>query len=491
MVHEDESKIKRLRKGILKMKKLFLAILVLAAASMNAQNGVTNEFRFGQGEDSIRCLEAISISSVNVKNKAYDIAYPEWKVVFTEFPVARVDTYTNGIKILTELIKKEADPKKKEDYIKELMQVYDQQIKYIDKLQEITRTQLSAGQILGKKAMAYIQYYKNAPVDTIYAMLAKSVEMEKGMSEYTVTERFIKYSAEKYKKDQSHGEQLIEDYLNASVYIVEVLDKYNDKIIECERRYKEEGNPRDSTNAIAYGKMIGASRISKSNIDAYFINSGAASCEDLNKIYTPTLEANKSNIEYLNKVISVMSMLRCTKEDAYLVASEYALAIEPTAKAAMGCGYRYFKKGDIDKAMELFDQAIELEASVTNKAELCYKVGAIYYSLNKYAKARSYAQKALSFNANYGQPHILIAQCYAASPNWCDDQTLNACTYYVCMDRLQRAKSIDPSVKREADKYIATYSKYTPKPEELFMRGYSSGKAVTVGGWINETTRIR
>ena len=491
MVHEDESKIKRLRKGILKMKKLFLAILVLAAASMNAQNGVTNEFRFGQGEDSIRCLEAISISSVNVKNKAYDIAYPEWKVVFTEFPVARVDTYTNGIKILTELIKKEADPKKKEDYIKELMQVYDQQIKYIDKLQEITRTQLSAGQILGKKAMAYIQYYKNAPVDTIYAMLAKSVEMEKGMSEYTVTERFIKYSAEKYKKDQSHGEQLIEDYLNASVYIVEVLDKYNDKIIECERRYKEEGNPRDSTNAIAYGKMIGASRISKSNIDAYFINSGAASCEDLNKIYTPTLEANKSNIEYLNKVISVMSMLRCTKEDAYLVASEYALAIEPTAKAAMGCGYRYYKKGEIDKALEFFDQAIELETSITTKAELCYKVGLIHFSLNNYGKARAYANKALGFNNKYGQPHILIAQCYGAANKWSDDDVMNACTYYLCLDRLDRAKAVDPSSKREADKLIAIYSKHTPKVEDLFMRGYEAGKSVKIGGWINETTKIR
>lgn len=474
-----------------KIKNLLLAALLFVAAVANAQNGITNDYRFGQGEDSIRCLEAISISNVNVKNKAYDIAYPEWKVVFTEFPVARVDTYTNGIKILTELIKKEADPQKKEDYIKELMQVYDQQIKYIDKLQEITKTQLSAGQTLGKKAMAYIQYYKNAPVDTIYSMLAQSVEMEKGMSEYTVTERFIKYSAEKYKKDKSHGEQLIEDYLNASVYIVEVLDKYHDNIEKCEARYKEEGNPRDSTNAIAYGKMIGASRIAKSNIDAYFINSGAASCEDLNNIYTPTLEANKDNIEYLNKVISVMGMLKCTQEDAYLTASEYALAIEPTSKAAMGCGYRYFKKGDIDKAMELFDQAIELETSATNKAELSYKVGAIYYSLNKYAKARSYAQQALSYNANYGQPHILIAQCYAAAPNWNDDQTLNACTYYVCIDRLQRAKSIDPSVKREADKYIATYSKYTPKPEELFMRGYTSGKAVTVGGWINETTRIR
>ena len=139
------------------MRKLFFAFIVLVAASASAQNGVTNEFRFGQGEDSIRCLEAISISSINVKNKDFNTAYTSWKTVFTEFPVARVDTYTNGIKILTELIKAESDPAKKEEYIKELMLVYDNQIKYIDKLQEITKTRLSAGNILGRKAMAYIQ----------------------------------------------------------------------------------------------------------------------------------------------------------------------------------------------------------------------------------------------------------------------------------------------------------------------------------------------
>lgn len=473
------------------MKKLFLALFVLVATGTSAQNGITNEYRFGQGEDSIRCLEAISISNINVKNKAYAIAYPEWKVVFTEFPVARVDTYTNGVKILTELIKVETDQQKKEDYIKELMSVYDQQIKYIDYLQEITKSPLSAGQILGRKAMAYIQYYKNAPVDTIYNMLAQSVAMEKGQSEYTVTERFIKYSASKYKADKNHGEQLINDYLDASVYIVEVLDKYHDKIDEYEKKYAESGNPRDSINAVTYGKMIDASRISKSNIDAYFINSGAATCEDLNRIYLASLDENKDNLEYLNKVISVMSMLKCTNEDAYLTASEYALAIEPTSKAAMGCGYRYFKRGEIEKAMELFDQAIELESSITTKAELCYKVGAVYMSLNKYSKARSYALQALSLNSKYGMPYILIAQCYAAAPNWGDDATLNACTYYLCIDKLERAKAVDPSVKREADKYIATYKKYFPKAEEMFMRGYSAGKSITIGGWINETTRVR
>ncbi len=473
------------------MKKLFFALFALIVASASAQNGITNEFRFGQGEDSVRCLQAISISSINVKNKDYKTAYPEWKTVFTEFPVARVDTYTNGVKILNELIKAESDPAKKEEYIKELMLVYDNQIKYIDKLQEITKSKLSAGQILGRKAREYIKYHKNAPVDTIYAMLSKSVEMEKGQSEYTVTELFMKYSAMMFKKDANHRSQLIEDYLNSSVYIVEVLDKYYNNIERLTERYKAEGNPKDSINASKYGLMIDASRISKNNIDAYFINSGAATCENLNDIYFPTLEENKDNLEYLNKVISVMSMLKCTEQDAYLTASEYALAIEPTSKAAMGCGYRYFKRGETDKAIELFDQAIELESSVTTKAELCYKVGAVHYSLGNYAKARVYANKALSLNSKYGMPHILIAQCYAAKPEWCDDETLNACTYYVCVDRLERAKSVDPSAKKEAEKYIAIYKKHYPKAEEMFMRGHSSGKKITVGGWINETTTIR
>ena len=473
------------------MKKIIFALLVLVATSASAQNGITNDFRFGQGEDSLRCIETITIVNVNLNNKDYATAYTAWKTIFNEFPVARVDTYTNGIKLLNEIIKKESDPAKKSEYVKELMNVYDQQIKYLDKLQEITKSKLSAGNILGKKALSYIQHYNNAPVDTVYAMLAKSVEMEKGQSEYAVTERFMKYSSLKYKQDKSHGEQIIEDYLNASIYIVEVLDKYHASIERSEKRYQEEGNPRDSLNAIGYGKMIDASRISKSNIDAYFINSGAASCEDLSKIYAPTLEANKDNIEYLNKVLSVMSMLKCTNEDTYLTAAEYALAIEPTAKAAMGCGYRYYKKGEIDKALEFFDQAIELETSITTKAELCYKVGLIYFSLNNYGKARAYANKALGFNNKYGQPHILIAQCYGAANKWSEDDVMNACTYYLCLDRLDRAKAVDPSSKREADKLIAIYSKHTPKVEDLFMRGYEAGKSVKIGGWINETTKIR
>ena len=180
------------------MKKLFFALIAFAAITANAQNGVSNPYRFGQGEDSTRCIQNISIMNTNVKNKDYKVAYDSWKVLFDEFPVARVDTYTNGIKILNEFIKVEADPQKKEEYIDLLMAVYDQEIKYLDQLQEITKTKLSEGQILGKKVIDLLKYRKDAPVEEVYDMLAKSVALEQGQSEYVVTELFMKYSGLKY-----------------------------------------------------------------------------------------------------------------------------------------------------------------------------------------------------------------------------------------------------------------------------------------------------
>lgn len=475
------------------MRKSILTLFAFAATCVFAQNGIENDNRYGvTPEDSIRCVRAISNYTINIKNKSYDIAYPYWKDVFTNFPVASVNTYAYGSTLLKGMITKETDEQKKLDYINELISVYDQQIKYLDKLQALTKTQLSEGNILGKKVMDYIKFVPNASEDSIYKMLSKSTAIEKGLSEYYVTQELMRYSTKMYKKNpEAHGEQIIEDYLNASTYIVEVLDKYYANVERYEQKYKEFGNPKDSINAEMSSKQIAAARVARNNIDAFFINSGAASCEDLNRIYSESIETHKADIQYLNKVISVMSMLKCTEQDAYLAASEYALAIEPTAKAATGCGYRYYKRGDIEKAMEFFNQAIELEASVTNKAELCNVVAQLHLTSKQYSKARSYAQKAISMNSKFGDPYIVIAQCYAAAPNWSDDNVKNSCTFFAAIDKLQRAKAVDPSVGKEANKLISSYSACTPAKEELFMRGLTSGTKITIGGWINETTTIR
>ena len=112
-------------------------------------------------------------------------------------------------------------------------------------------------------------------------------------------------------------------------------------------------------------------------------------------------------------------------------------------------------------------------------------------SAKRLSQARSYAQKTLGFDENFGKAHILIAQLYATNPTWSEEAALNKCTYFVVIDRLQRAKSVEPGVTDEANKLIATYSRYTPAPADLFMLGYKAGDRITVGGWIGETTTIR
>ena len=186
-----------------------------------------------------------------------------------------------------------------------------------------------------------------------------------------------------------------------------------------------------------------------------------------------------------------MKMFRCTEQEAYFKASEYAHAVSPTAETAVGCAYMYYKKGDLDKTLQFFDQAIELETDPVKKSEDAYNAAVVLFSKKQLGKAKSYANKAISFNDKNGKAYILIANMYASSPNWSDETALNRCTYYLAIDKLQRAKSVDPSVTEEANKLIGTYAAHTPKPEDLFFLNLKKGDSITIGGWIGESTVIR
>ena len=431
----------------MKMKMFtMLCALSLGTTAAFAQKGVEDGSRFGHGEDSIRCLQNISIYSEYVKTDNFTDAYKPWMAVFTEAPLAQVSTYTNGAKILRALIASSKDAAQ----------------------QKMVRTPTTKGSILGMKAHDYIAFSgANIDINKAYQMVKEAVDLEKAASDYFMFQDLMDISARKLKSDDTHKEQFIQDYLTASGYADEAL--------------KAATKERDK-------KLL---KTAKDNVDAYFINSGAASCENLQAIYGPKVSQNKTNLDYLKQVINVMQMLKCTEEEAYFVASEAAHAIEPTAATAAGCGYMYYKKGDMDKSVQYFDQAIELEQEADKKADYAYSAAVVLFSKKQLSKAKQYANKAISFNGSYGKAYILIAQMYASSPNWSDEAALNKCTYFAAIDKLQRAKSVDPSVAEEAQKLINTYAGHTPKDEDLFFLGLKKGNSVTIGGWIGETTTIR
>ena len=451
----------------MKMKMVTaLFALSLSATAVFAQKGVEDGSRFGHGQDSLNCLQNISVYTEYVKTNNFKDAYTPWKAVFEEAPLAQVGTYTNGAKILRYLIANEKDGAKQKEYFDLLMKVHDQRIQYLDGLNRLTRTPTSKGDIMGTKAHDYFSL-GGQDMNEAYKMFAEAVAAEQHNLPYYVLMEFVDISARKVKEDANHKEQFVQDYIVASGYANEAFNAA-----------KKESAKKNYQTA-------------KDNIEAFFINSGAATCDNLQTIYAPKVEENKDNVEYLKSVIAVMQKLGCKEAEAYFAASEYAHAIEPTAATAFGCGVMYYKKGDMDKSIQYITSAIELEQDPIQKADYCFTVAQILFGNKQLSKAREYARKAIENNGQYGKPYILIAQMYATSPNWSDEGALNKCTYFAVIDKLQKAKSVDPSVAEEADKLIRTYAGYTPKDEDLFFIGLKKGNAVTIGGWIGETTTIR
>ena len=420
-------------------------------------------------QDASNCNSNSSISHEAVRAGNFKDAYTPWKAVLDNCPTLRFYTFTDGYKLLKGLMGqiKDRNSADYQKYFNELMNTHDLRIKYTDEFLSKGVKVSSADEALGIKAVDYIAYAPKLDVNQAYQWLSQSVNAVKSESAPATIFYFLQMSLDKLKTDPNHKEQFIQDYLASSEYV--------DGAIAAETK--------ESSKKALQGI--------KDNLVALFINSGTADCESLQSIYGPKVETNQKDLAYLKKVIDIMRMMKCTENDAYQQASFYSYKIEPTAEAATGCAYQAFKKGDIDGAVKFFDEAVNLETDNVKKAEKAYAAAAVLASAKKLSQARAYCQKAISFNENYGAPYILIANLYAMSPNWSDESALNKCTYFAVIDKLQRAKAVDPSVAEEANKLIGKYSAHTPQAKDLFMLGYKQGDRITIGGWIGESTTIR
>lgn len=456
------------------MKKIGLfAIALFVAMGAKAQDGV-EDGRYGQGADSVKkCLENISIYTEYVKTSNYQDAYEGWKYVFENHPLAQYATYTNGVKILRALYKEETDADKKAQYSSELMYVYERRLKFLDDLNKIVQNPIPRYEVLGLYAHDYLTVNPKPELQKAYTMLREAVDAGKENTLYYVLADLMKISQQRLKAkkdDDAVREAFLQDYLDCSTYIIPVIEaQTNEKVKEAAEKTKE-------------------------NIDAYFINSGAATCDDLQAIYGPKIEDNKDDLEYLTKVVTLMSMLDCKSSDAYFAAAEYAHAISPTAKTAKSLGALYLsKREDTDKALEFYEQAATLEEDPEAVSDIYYTIAVLWNSKKSIDKCRQYLNKAIQANSKNGNAYILLAQLYASKWEWSGDPVKDKCAFFAVLDKLDTAKRVDsdPAVQKRANELIATYKEHLPASSDLFMLSIKSGDKMEIKGWINETTTIR
>ena len=185
------------------------------------------------------------------------------------------------------MIKAETDATKKDALVQELLGTYDRHIEYLDAVNAFRKRPLTKNSILESKAHDYIVYTKPLDLMKAHAMLLETLNLDPANAGHQIMLDLMQVSSNIAKKKETHKEQVIKDYLQTSDL---AANKYNQA---------KENAAKGDANAATYQKIADMWDKVKTNIDGYFINSGAANCESLQAIYAPQVEANKENLDCL------------------------------------------------------------------------------------------------------------------------------------------------------------------------------------------------
>ena len=453
-------------KGILSVAVL-LATVVMSA---NAQKGVDNGTQFGSGEDSIRCLTNISLFIPYAKVNNYQDAYPYWKIAYDECPAATKDIYLYGVRIMNWKIEQEKDAAKKDALINDLMAVYDKRVKYFG-----SDKKYGKDWILARKVEDYLRLKGDkADIPAAYGWLTQVLDEFKEKTDELAVSEYMFLSHKMMEKDEAgHRAKFVQDFLRCS------------SIFDTQIKAAQAANNQ---------KLLDNLMAMKAGIEKGFSGSGAADCETLQNIYADQIEKNKDSLDFLKETLTLLRRAGCQEIDAYFKASEYAYQKEKTAEIAFGMGNQSIKKHDYASAERYLTEAADMATEKDMKENIYYTLAALASQQHAYPKMRNYCHKVLELNPNNGKAYILIGNAYAASASgiYPDDPVKRKCVYYAAVDKLMKARAVDPSVAGEAGALIGRYSAYFPSTEEIFMHpDLNKGAEFTVGGWIGEHTTIR
>lgn len=321
---------------------------------------------------------------------------------------------------------------------------------------------------LGIKAIGYVQCSSEVDIDSAYFWLKESVEHLKEASSGAVLYHFADISFQRAKSDRACRKEFLQDYGQAFCYAKTAL--LSDTTDE---------NRRKQMGSVLH-------KLSEMLIKCKFI-----SREVLEEAYLSKVRTQETDSVSLCNMLSVLKLLECEDGNLYVEIADSLYRSGKTGETASMLAYAYSEKGEYDACMHYFDEAIALESDEGQKADIAYDAALVLFKGGKWMQARGYCQKALLFNEHYGRAYLLLAYIYASDIRWSRNSDLNKCTYFLVIDKLLKAKSVDPDVAQEADQAISMYASCTPKINDLFLLGYREGDRITIGGWIGETTTIR
>ncbi len=232
----------------------------------------------------------------------------------------------------------------------------------------------------------------------------------------------------------------------------------------------------------------------KETFEGLFIGSGAADCDNLEKLFRPRFEANPNDTVLMAKTMRLLIRNKC-QNDFILELGEAYYAVAPSSEIAMLLASSFEERKDYEKSRQYLTEAIAVEPNPTAKANLAVRIAGSEIGAGNLREAASFARQAIEINPENGFAYLLLAQSYGmASGSSCNGFESQAASWLV-VDFLAKAKSLlsnDASQVETINGLISTYSAYFPSAEECFFRNLDTGASYSVNcGWITGRTTVR
>lgn len=212
------------------------------------------------------------------------------------------------------------------------------------------------------------------------------------------------------------------------------------------------------------------------------------------------LAENPENTELLSELATLYEG-QGNREKAIEIAKQL-YELDPTFENTRQLAEIEMENANYSEASEYLMEAAEKAPDTTTRRDILLEISNTFQNMGNFQQARRYARQASELDPNWGQPHIKIATIYASTISACtrtrkidrDDRRV----YWLVLDYLDRARSIDSSVSNEVQRLYNAYEPVLPSDEDKFFRGWETGDEIEIDGsqydcyaWINETTTVR
>ncbi len=436
------------------MKKFRLLLAVaFGVIAFGAQAQIDyNDPRWAAWGDTAEARETNMLNNTFLKesitNKDYGQASHYLNEMIKNAPTASQNIYAYGIVLFKNKINRAKSLAEKNASIDSLMLMHDLRLKYFG-----DHATQGAAYILDSKARLYATYRK-ADREGMRDVFKEAVKAGGDSAKADLVYIYFQNVCDDYKMDEVMADEVLALYDELSPY---------------------------------FAKLEGEDAEFSSKFEACFGLSGAASCENLESMFTKRLAAAPDDVKLLKQAVALMGRANCDSE-FYLASAEKLYTFEKSSESAMGLASAFQNKGEFDKASQYLADALAAESDVEEREKLQTRIALVEMAASRMDKALVAARAAIATEddtlEDNGIALFVLAQCYAGSARSCSDFDAQA-VYWVAADTMNRAlqnfTAEEEGYRDPAQKLLANYNASFPTKESGFFNEVAAGSSYRVG----------